>query len=262
MIFHDGFACRRLDITAEGLSGRGPVPLNMKTICLPRVTLLGWALLTATANASGQQEQSWLWKAGGVELKLPSTWQEISPSLLRGKVSALGVSADHVYGAQTSKAGDDLTYPYLLVTIKNGGRLTDWQLPQMEHSIRQTVEKNGSQLGRYAWKDGALWVEVTTGGVKFMNVMLPTEKGLATLSFYSTAEEFASWQRVFEQIGSSVHLQPPLARQWSLMDNATIGPFLKSLGHVDAAIIRSCLAAGLLALAIVWFVRWRAKAKR
>jgi hypothetical protein len=237
-------------------------PLNMKTTSLPRVTLLGWALLTATANASGQQEQAWLWKAGGVELKLPSTWQEISPGLLRGKVSALGMSADHVYGAQTSKAGDELSYPYLLVTIKNGGRLADWQLPRLEHSIRQSVEKSGSQLGRYAWKDRALWVEVTTGDVKFMNVMLPTEKGLATLSFYSTAEEFASWQRVFEQIGSSVRLQPPLARQWSPMDNATIGPFLKSLGHIDAAIIRSCVAAGLLALAIVWFVRWRPKAKR
>jgi hypothetical protein len=132
----------------------------------------------------------------------------------------------------------------------------------LEQSIRQSVEKSGSQLGRYAWKDGAVWVEVTTGDVKFMNVMLPTEKGLATLSFYSTAGEFASWQRVFEQIGSSAHLQPPLARQLSLMDNATIGPFLRSLGHLNPAIIRSCVAAALLALAIVWFVRWRAKAKR
>ena len=234
----------------------------MKTIRLSQVALLGWVLLMATANAFGQQEQSWLWKAGGVELKLPSTWQEISPSLLQRKVSALGVNDDHVYGAQTSKAGDDLAYPYLLVTIKNGGRLADWQLPRLEQSIRQSVEKSGSRLGRYAWKDGALWVEVTTGDVKFMNVMLPTEKGLATLSFYSTAEEFASWQRVFEQIGSSVHLQPPLARQSSLMDNSTIGPFLRSLGHLNPAIIRSCVTAGLLALAIVWFVRWRAKAKR
>jgi len=233
----------------------------MKTTRLSQIALLGGLLITA-ANASAQQEQSWLWKAGGVELKLPSTWQEISPTLLRGKVSALGMSADHVYGAQTLKAGDDLTYPYLVVAIKNGGRMADWQLRQMEQSIRQSVEKSGSQLGRYAWKDGALWVEVTTADVKFMNVMLPTEKGLATLSFYSTAEEFASWQRVFEQIGSSVHLQPPLARQWSLMDNSIIGPFLRSLGHVDAAIIRSCVAAALLALAIGWFIRWRAKAKR
>lgn len=84
-----------------------------------------------TASASVQQEQSWLWNAGGVGLKLPSTWQEISPSLLRGKVSALGMSADHVYGAQTLKAGDNLTYPYLVVTIKNGGRMADWQLPQI-----------------------------------------------------------------------------------------------------------------------------------
>ena len=234
----------------------------MKNIHLSQVALLGWALLMATANASGQQEQSWLWKAGGVELKLPSTWQEISPGLLRGKVSALGMSADHVYGAQTSKAGDELSYPYLLVTIKNGGRIADWQLPHLEQSIRQSVEKSGSQLGRYAWKDGALWVEVTTADVKFMNVMLPTEKGLATLSFYSTAEEFALWQRVFEQIGSSVHLQPPLTRQWGLMDNSTIGPFLGSLGHLNPVIIRSCVAAGLLALAIGWFVRRRAKAKR
>jgi len=212
----------------------------MKTIRLSQVALLGWGLLMTTANASAQQEQSWLWEAGGVELKLPSTWQGISPSLLRRKVSALGMNDDLVYGAQTLKAGDDLTYPYLLVTIKNGGRIADWQLPHLEQSIRQSVEKSGSQLGRYAWKDGALWVEVTTANVKFINVMLPTEKGLATLSFYSTAEEFASWQRVFEQIGSSVHLQPPLARQWSLMDNSTIGPFLRSLGHVDAAIVRSC----------------------
>jgi hypothetical protein len=160
------------------------------------------------------------------------------------------------------KAGDNLTYPYLLVTIKNGGRMADWQLPQMEQSIRKSVEKSGSQLGRYAWKDGAVWVEVTTGDVKFMNVMLPTEKGLATLSFYSTKEEFASWRRVFEQIGSSAHLQPPLARQSSLMDNSTIGPFLRSLSHVDSVIFFSCVAAGLLALGGVWFVRWRAKAKR
>ena len=105
-------------------------------------------------------------------------------------------------------------------------------------------------------------MEVTTADVKFMNVMLPTEKGLATLSFYSTAGEFASWQRVFEQIGSSAHLQPPLARQSSLMDNATIGPSLRSLSHVDPAIVRWCVAAGLFALGIVWFARWRAKAKR
>ena len=234
----------------------------MKTIRLPQVALLGWASLMATASVSAQQEQSWLWNAGGVELKLPSTWQEISPSLLRGKVSALGVSADPVYGAQTLKAGDSVTYPYLLVTIKNGGRMADWQLPQMEQSVRQSVQKSGSQLGRYAWKDGAVWVEVTMGNVTFLNVMLPTEKGLATLSFYSTAEEFASWQRVFEQIGSSVHLQSPLARQSSLMDNSTIGPFPESLGHLNPAIIRSCVTAGLLALAIVWFVRWRSKAKR
>ena len=233
----------------------------MKTIRLPQVTLLGWALLMTTASASVQQERSWLWNLGGVELKLPSTWQEISPSLLRGKVSALGMSVDHVYGAQTLKAGDNLTYPYLLVTIKNGGRMADWQLQQMEQSIRQSVEKSGSQLGRYAWKDGALWVEVTTGDVKFMNVMLPTEKGLAILSFYSTRDESASWQRVFEQIGSSAHLQSPLARQSSLMDNSTIGPFLRSLGHVDSAIVFSCVAAGLLALGAVWFARWRAKAK-
>jgi hypothetical protein len=92
--------------------------------------------------------------------------------------------------------------------------------------------------------------------------VLPTEKGLATLSFYSPAEEFASWQRVFEQISSSVQLQPPLARQSSLMDNSTIGPFLGPLGHLNPANIRSCVAAALLALAIVWFVRWRAKAER
>src|ERR1700747_1895054 len=108
----------------------------MKTIHLPQVALLGWALLMATASASAQQEQSWLWNAGGVELKLPSTWQEISPSLLRGKVSALGVNADPVYGAQTLKAGDNLTYPYLLVTIKNGGRRADWPLLPREPSIR------------------------------------------------------------------------------------------------------------------------------
>src|ERR1700746_576730 len=100
----------------------------MKTIRLPQVALLGWALLMATASASAQQERSWLWNAGGVELKLPSTWQEISPSLLREKVSALGMSVDHVYGAQTLKAGDNLTYPYLLVTIKNGGRRGDFEV--------------------------------------------------------------------------------------------------------------------------------------
>jgi hypothetical protein len=234
----------------------------MKIIRLPQVALLGWALLMATASASAQQEQSWLWNAGGVELKMPPTWQEISPSLLRGKVSALGVSADPVYGAQTLKAGDSVTYPYLLVTIKNGGRMADWQLPQMEQSIRQSVQKSGSQLGRYAWKDGAVWVEVTMGDVTFLNVMLPTEKGLATLSFYSNKEEFASWRPVFEQIASSAHLQPPLARQSNLMDNSTIGPFLRSLSRVDPAIVVSCVAAGLLALGAVWFVRWRAKAKR
>jgi hypothetical protein len=234
----------------------------MKPIRPPQIALLGWALLMATANASAQQEQSWLWNAGSVELKLPSTWREISPSRLRTKVSALGVNDDPVYGAQLSKAGDDLAYPYLLVTIKNGGRLADWQLPRLEKSIRQSVEKSGSQIGRYAWKDGALWVEVTAGDVKFMNVMMPTANGLATLSFYSTAGEFASWQRVFEQIGSTVHLQPPLTRQWSLMDNSMVGPFLGSLGHVHPAIIRSCVAAVLLALAIVWLARWRAKAKR
>jgi hypothetical protein len=83
----------------------------LKTIRLPQVALLGWALLIATASASAQQEQSWLWNAGGAELKLPSTWQEISPSLLRGKVSALGMSVDRVYGAQTLKAGDNLFIP-------------------------------------------------------------------------------------------------------------------------------------------------------
>jgi hypothetical protein len=234
----------------------------MKTTHLSQVALLGLALVMTAANASGQQEQSWLWKAGGVELKLPSNWQEISPSLLRARISALGVSTDHVYGAQTLKAGDELTYPYLLVTIKNGGRMADWQLPHLEQSIRQSVEKSGSQLGHYAWKNGALWLEVTTADVKFMSVMLPTEKGIATLSFYSTVKEFASWQPVFEQIGSSVRLQPPLARQWNLMDNSVIGPFLQSLGHVDTTIIRLCVIAVLLALAIVWFARWRAKAKR
>jgi hypothetical protein len=66
----------------------------MKTTRLSQIALLGGLLITA-ANASAQQEQSWLWKAGGVELKLPSTWQEISPTLLRGKVSALGMGADH-----------------------------------------------------------------------------------------------------------------------------------------------------------------------
>src|SRR5258706_975556 len=125
----------------------------MKTTRLSQIALLGGLLITA-ANASAPPEQSWLWKAGGVELKLPSTWQEISPTLLRGKVSALGMSADHVYGAQTLKAGDDLTYPYLVVTIKNGGRMADWQLRQMEQNIRQNVENSGCQLGQYARKNG------------------------------------------------------------------------------------------------------------
>jgi hypothetical protein len=235
---------------------------TMKTIRLPQLALLGWALLMATASASAEQEQSRLWNAGGVELKLPATWQEISLSLLRQKLSALGMGDDQVYGAQTSKAGDNFTYPYLLVTIKNGGRMADWQLPQMERRIRQSVEKGGAQLGRYAWKDGAAWVEVTTGDVEFMNVMLPTEKGFATLSFYSNKEDFASWRQVFEQIGSSAHLQPPLARHWSLIDNATVGAFLRSLSHVDRTVVISCAAAGLLALGAVWFTRWRAKAKR
>jgi NADPH:quinone reductase-like Zn-dependent oxidoreductase len=47
------------------------------------------------------------------------------------------------------KAGGDLTYPYLLVPIKNGGRIADWQLPHLEQSIRQSVEKSGSQLARF-----------------------------------------------------------------------------------------------------------------
>jgi hypothetical protein len=123
---------------------------------------------------AAQQEQSWLWQAGGVELRLPSAWQEISPGLLRRKASALGMSADYVYGVQAFKPGDDLVYPYLLVTIKNDGRLPDWQFPQLEQSIRQSVEKSGAQLGRCTWKDGVLWLEVTAADARFMSVILPT----------------------------------------------------------------------------------------
>jgi hypothetical protein len=32
------------------------------------------------------------------------------------------------------------------VTIKNGGRMADWQLPQMEQSIRQSVEGIQSEI--------------------------------------------------------------------------------------------------------------------
>jgi len=38
----------------------------------------------------------------------------------------------------------------------------------------------------------------------------------------------------------------PSARQWSLMDNSIVGPFLGSLGHADPTIIRSCVTAPCL----------------
>jgi hypothetical protein len=47
----------------------------------------------------------------GMNAHFASWRQRTAPSLLRGKVSALGMSVDRVYGAQTLKVGDNLLIP-------------------------------------------------------------------------------------------------------------------------------------------------------
>ncbi len=178
-------------------------------------------------------------------IKLPNTWAEIPSNVLSDYSKAIALNAPNLpkqvfnYGYQL-KSDQWFTYPYILVQVKNVGRIPSGELKrykklkrEMEKGLDKASESmsdlvSNSMIGEPVYDDvnHILWTTLTMqvagiGPVKGLMATKLTEKGIIQFNGYSTADSYDKNAKLFrETFIKNLTISPSIAYSPKLTDNA------------------------------------------
>src|SRR6266566_9890293 len=173
--------------------------------------------------------------AYGYSANFPEGWRQIPPQVLADysdtvkRVSGGKVSQQYQDGYQRDFKGKWLIHPYILVQVKETGRVPEGQLRNMK-PFRRGIEKGLGQaadglgvvlsqaaLGEtvYDSTNKCLWMQFSAnvagvGPIKAVSCGFLTEKGVIYFHCYSKAAEFEELLPTFQRAMSSVGITEAL----------------------------------------------------
>jgi hypothetical protein len=245
---------------------------------ITRILLLLGALAAFHANSRGQDAHTMHVARGeNFTLQLPDDWKEIPTEVLDHTFDAVvkmapGLTNNHYeYGYQLASAGNTLTYPYVLVSVKKTGRIPESQvakLPTTDQALKKGVGKAADQLksmlsnvelGKpvYDPHAHALFLNSTMdingiGPVKCLSAVYLTEQGSITMHCYSRTADYDDYAKTFGEIVKSVQLSDSIRYQSRITDSVP-GLGGLDLGRIGNNAIIGGIIGGVAGALIVLF---------
>ena len=231
------------------------------------VLLVLFITIVAIGKASGNE----LHQKNGFSITLPDEWVEMPRDIIdlyENKVSKQAPNAKkqhYDYGFQLESSNNWFEYPYILVQIKNTGRIPENQLEKLEnYSFKDTINKSKKdmsslmsdiQAGKmyYDKHEKIIWVRiemnvVNVGIVSGLCCMVPTEKGFIQVNGYSLRNKFSNYEPFFRSVSMSVSPEPGLVYKPKWSDS--LPPVISGIdwGKVAGKAIAGAIIAGIIAL--------------
>lgn len=212
--------------------------------------------------------------ARGFSIDLPRGWLTIPKETLDNYSDMMAVRSGgkvnerYQHGYQRGFNGQWLIHPYVLVQVKETGRVPDGQLRQMkpfhagvERGLNKAAENlsgllSGAALGEtlYDATNHCIWMHFSAevagiGPIKAVTCGFLTEKGVIFFHCYAKAAEFDALLPAFQQLLASVKIAENLKYKSRLGDAA---------GFDFSKILRSTIIGGVVG-GLVGLVVWLAK---
>lgn len=199
-----------------------------------RFLVVAWLSTMVLANAVAKEFDS----EKGFKLNLPADWIAIPKQALNQfsahlkKVAPDAARPQYDFGFQLRASQNWFEYPYILVQVKNNGRLPESELKNLkkiesglnqgasEAENRMSALLTQAQIGEtfYDERSQRLWATMSinvadVGMVKSLLVFFLTERGMIAFGGYAKEADFAYHSNVFESIINSVSLADNLRYQ-------------------------------------------------
>lgn len=209
----------------------------------------------------------------GYVISLPDEWIEIPSEVLEKyekMVSVLAPNAKKQHydcGFQLSGKENWLDYPYVIIQVKNTGRITESELAKIQDfSMQKTLDEEGKNFSAvmsniqagdmiYDKENKIIWMRVEAdvkeiGPISGISGMILTEKGLIQVNAYSLKEDYATYEPVFRSIVKSVTPSPELAYKSKWFDSLPVSLTGINWGKVGSKAVGGAIIAGIIALII------------
>ena len=182
------------------------------------------------------------YKKNQFNISVPPEWAEIPRDIIGAYEKAVAEAAPdfpiqhYDYGFQLESSENWFEYPYVLIQIKNAGRIAEKDLEKMEQlPVQKELDERQRQMGsmvlglragkmvfdrenRIVWMGIDMNV-VDKGPVSGLSAMIPTEKGFIQVSGYSLQVDYPEYESIFRSIALSVSPMPELAYKPHWTDN-------------------------------------------
>jgi len=204
-----------------------------------KTILITYLLLVVTAAGVSIASGSELHK-NGFSITLPDGWVEMHRDVIDAYQEELARLASNAppqhydYGFQLGSSKNWFEYPYILVQLKNTGRIPESQLEKLErYSVQETLDKHKKGLSSimsdievgkiiYDKQTKMIWMRIESnvvniGPISGLSGMVPTEKGFIQVMGYSLRENYSTYEPIFQSVALSISPEAGLAYRpkWS-----------------------------------------------
>ncbi len=215
----------------------------------------------------------------GIGVSLPDKWIEIPKEVIQTMFQELArqvpnAEAQHYdYGYQLDSAEKWLEYPYILIQIKNSGRIPERELEKLEqYPASKEIEEQENEFEdllsslkmekmHYDHNSGIIWMKIqfnipNVGQVSCLTGMIPTEKGLIQVNGYSLQPDFEHYVSIFKDFTKNIIISKELKYQPEWSDKIPV------LGETNWGGVISKAIAGAIVGGIVAFIIWLLRKKK
>jgi hypothetical protein len=230
-------------------------------------------VLAITIGGDGLAYSGELYQKNGFSITLPEGWTEMPRNVIDSFEMELSKQAPNAtqhydYGFQLKKSENWFEYPYILVQIKNTGRIQENQLEQLENlSLQEEIREKGKkdlgsvmsdiQVGKMYYDKHAkiVWLRIganviNVGLITGLSGMVPTETGFIQVSGYSLADDFPNYNSTFQSVAMSVTPEPELVYKPKWSDS--LPPVVSEIdwGNVAGKALVGAIIFGIIALIV------------
>ena len=197
----------------------------------------------------------WVWMPRNVLIQYAKTIDKLAPDT---------PSQFYDYGFQYRNSDDWFTYPYILIQVKNVGRIPTGEMARyrkvrsgMEEGLDQVREGYSSVITEavagepeFDYERKILWTSMSMdlqdkGQVRALIAVKLTEKGLIQLNGYATSETFDEYEPVFREAFATLEVDEAIRYKPQITDNAPVIGNI-NLGKVLIVCIQGAIAGGVL----------------
>jgi len=237
------------------------------------MSLLLIAIVAISSPAYGEERV----QKNGFSISLPDGWVEIPRGAIDSyekTVAELAPNAPAQHydcGFQLESGKNWFEYPYVLIQVKNIGRIPESQLEKLEGvSLQKTLDDqkdrlstimSGAQAGKmiYDRQNRMIWMRMEfnvrdVGPVTGICGMIPTEKGFIQVNGYCAKNIYSRYEQILRAIATSMTPDPALIYKPKWSDSLPAVVTGIDWGRIAGKALAGAVVGGIIAL-IVGFIR-------